>query len=372
MIKNKLIIMPLEGQWQHSADFFKQTALELSKNHQVIIYDQNHANFFLKKPIAVNYPQHINIIFHQVKYFLPGRRLAWIEKINRYFSFCLLLHKYRNVEKVLWIFYPNFYDFAKIKMKKMISLYDCVDYSEDIEKEAQLINSVDNFFVNSLTLKRLHKNAPKKSIYIDSQGFFLPDEKKIPKNKIKKDKPIIGFVGGINYRLDFSLLDKLIGSNPQWQFVFYGPRQKDLEKDLIYQTDSWLKKIKKYQNVTFGESKNRYDVYGLIKNFDVAIIPYNIKIAFNKYCYPMKVFEYLYFGKPIVGTEIEELKLDKFKRLVKIANSNQEFETAIKKILFKKLQPNQINKIRKLPLENSWQLKIDKILNTISNQKSYV
>ena len=360
--------MPLEGQWQHSADFFKQTALELSKNHQVIIYDQNHANFFLKKPIAVNYPQHKNIIFHQVKYFLPGRRLAWIEKMNRYFSFYLLLHKYRNVEKVLWIFYPNFYDFAKIKMKKMISLYDCVDYSEDIEKEAQLINSVDNFFVNSLTLKRLHKNAPKKPIYIDSQGFFLPDEKKIPKNKIKKDKPIIGFVGGINYRLDFSLLDKLIGSNPQWQFVFYGPRQKDLKKDLIYQTDNWLKKIKKYQNVTFGESKNRYEVYGLIKNFDVAIIPYNISIPFNKYCYPMKAFEYIYFNKPIVSTNIIELNSNKFKKYIKIAKNSKEFTKQIQILLNEQIYKKQ--SVEKLSLKNSWANKIKQISYYLNNENT--
>lgn len=204
----------------------------------------------------------------------------------------------------------------------------------------------------------MHHNQAKKPIYIDSQGFFLPDEKKIPNIKIKKGQPIIGFVGGINYRLDFPLLDELIKRNPQWQFVFYGPEQKDLQKDLIYQTNDWLKKIKKYNNVLFGESKNRYEVYGLIKNFDVAIIPYNIDIPFNKYCYPMKVFEYLYFGKEVVSTKIEELKT---KKLIALANDIHSFERQIKKSLKTKPSSYEKEKRKKIAIKNKWAEKILKI-----------
>jgi hypothetical protein len=363
--KNKLIIMPINGNWEHSADFLRQTALALSQKYTVIIYDQNNAHFFLKKPSTVHYPKHKNIFFHRVKYFIPLRRINWIEKLNHQLSFWLLLQKYKNVEKVLWIFYPNFHDLSKIKNKKMISLYDCVDYSENLQKEIQLIRNVDYFFVNSLTLKKLHKNQIKKPLYIDAQGFFLPDEKKLKKPPLKKIKPTIGFVGGINYRLDFPLLNKLISKHPTWQFIFYGPRQKDIAKDHFYKTDYWLKKIKKHENVVFDQSKNRYEVYGLIQNLDVTIIPYNIKIAFNKYCYPMKIFEYLYFKKPIISSAIEELKLEKFNKFIKIAKTNSGWEKYIKDFL--ENQPSLIIKEqgKKLAIANSWDQKIKKILKLI-------
>jgi len=369
MLKNKLIIMPIDGSWEHSADFFRQTALTLSGQNQVIIYDQNNAHFFLKKPTTTRHYTYKNINFHQVKYFLPLRRFTWIEKINHLLSFWLFLQKYKKIDKLLWIFYPNYFDLAKIKNKNMLSLYDCVDYNDDKKKENKLIQNVDYFFVNSLTLKNLHSNQIKKPIYINAQGFFLPNEKLIPKVQLKKTKPIIGLVGGINYRLDFSLLNKLIKDNPKWQFVFYGPKQINLKKDSIYKTNDWLKKIKKYQNVVFGQSKNRYEVYGLIKNFDIAIIPYDSTILFNKYCYPMKIFEYLYFEKKIISSDIDELKTKKFKNMVTIAKKNNDWQKKIEYLLKIKSSKISNKQKKKLAINNSWNNKIEKISKIIINNQ---
>ena len=361
MLKNKMIILPIDENWNHTADFLRQTAITLSKDNKVVIYDQKNAYFFLKKATKINYPKYKNIYFHRVKYFLPLRRLDFLEKINRQLSFWLFIQKNSKVNKILWIFYPNYFDLAQIKNKKMLNLYDCVDYNQFRDKEELLIKNVDYFFVNSLVLQGLHKKALKQPIYIDSQGFFIPDEKKIENTYLKIKKPIVGYVGGINYRLDFSLLDRLIKNNPQWQFVFYGPKQKYPKEDLQFQTEFWIKKLKNYKNVIFGESKNRYHVYGVIKNFDVAIIPYNEDIAFNKYCYPMKVFEYLYFGKPIVSTEIKELKTKVF---IKTAKNVKEFEKLIKKLLISNKSLNY-KRNKKIAIQNSWQNKIEKMSKII-------
>lgn len=365
MLRNKLIIIPIDEIWDHTADFLRQTALTLSIQNKIIIYDQKNACFFLKKIKPISYPTYKNIIFHQVKYFWPFRKFAFIEKLNRKFSLWCLLQKYKNLEKILWIFYPNYFDLAKIKDKKTVSIYDCVDYNKFQDKEKKLITNVDYFFVNSLALKGLHNKAPKKPIYIDSQGFFIPDEKKIKKVNLKTKKPVIGYVGGINYRLDFSLLDKLIKNNQQWQFIFYGPEQKYPKEDIFFKTKLWIKKIKKYNNVTFGESKDRHEVYSIIKNFDIAIIPYNKDAEFNKYCYPMKVFEYFYFSKPVISTNIGELKSNKFKELIKIAETYQDFEAAIKNNLQKKLPVNQSKKMKNMAFQNSWEQKIEKISKLI-------
>jgi len=367
MLKNQLIIMPIDESWDHSADFLRQTALTLSSQNQVIIYDQKNAYFFLKKKERLVYPKHKNIEFHQVKYFLPFRRFLFLEKLNRLFSFWFLLYQHRFSKKIVWIFYPNYYDLAKIKNRSIINLYDCVDYCEDFDKEIKLIKNVNYFFVNSLALQKLHQNKNKEAIYIDAQGFFLPDEKKVKEAKLKKNKPIIGFVGGINYRLDFVLLNQLIKNNPQWHFVFYGPKQKFLKEDILFRTEFWLKKIKKYQNVTFGKSKNRYEVYGLIKKIDVAIIPYNPKITFNKYCYPMKVFEYLYFQKPVVSSDIKELNSDKFKKLVKIAKKYKDWNKNIQDFLNNNHSSTDAQQGQKLAISNSWQQKINKIMKIIDH-----
>lgn len=361
MFKNKLIIIPIEGPWDHSADFLRQTALTLSKNNLVYIYDHNNHYFFLKKNKKRIYPKYKNIIFYQVKYWFPLERFSFINRINRYLSFKIFMRTISKKKKILWIFYPNYYDLAKIKSKNIIKIYDCVDYSENREKEKILINNVDYFFVNSLILYKLHNRNKIEPTYIDSQGFFESDLKKIKVVKLKQIKPVIGYVGGFNYRLDFILLDKLIKNNKNWQFVFFGPIQKNLEKDIVFNTSFWLKKFIKYENVFFGQSNNKNQVYGVIKNFDVCIIPYNVDIYFNKYCYPSKFFEFLYLGKPIISSPILELKQRKFNRYVKIVENYVEWKNMINNCLKNKLSENQINIQKKLAIYNSWENKIKKI-----------
>jgi hypothetical protein len=261
----------------------------------------------------------------------------------------------------LWIFYPNYYDLAKLKDKKTTTLYDCVDYQEDQKKESLLIDHVDYFFVNSLSLQKLHKQKNKKAIYINSQGFFKPDDKKIKNINLEINKPIIGYVGGINYRLNYPLLNQLIKNHQEWQFVFYGPEQENKEKDKIYETKKWIRKLKKYKNTTFDYKEDRYYIYGLIKNFDIAIIPYNPKLSFNKYCYPMKVFEYLYMGKHVISSDILELKTQKFKSSIKVLKSYEKWEKLMVCLLKNKLSKNQVSKQSEMAIKNSWRNKINKI-----------
>lgn len=360
--------MPLEGSWNHSADFLRQTALTLSKENLVYIYDQNKHYFFLKENKKKSYPQHKNIIFHQVKYYLPFERFDLVDKINRYLSFKVFTKKLPKKKTILWIFYPNYYDLAKIANKKICKIYDCVDYNESFEEEKALINNTDYFFVNSLALKNLHKSNKKKPIYINSQGFFKPEEKNIVKFKLnkKKKKAIIGYVGGLNCRLDYHLLNQLIKKHPEYLFVFYGPEQKNPKLDKKYQTQKWIKKLKKHDNTFFACSDNRNIVYGLIKNFDIAIIPYNLDLPFNLYCYPMKIFEYFYLGKAVISTSILELKLKKFNRFIKIADNVEGWETAIEQLLVKSLSIEQEKKLKQLAIDNSWQNKIDKIAKHIN------
>ena len=366
MIKNKIIVIPIEGDFAHSADFLRQTALTLAKHNQVYIYDQINSYFFLKKKPNIKYPSVKNLYFHQTKYLLPGRRFVWLEKLNRKLSWRMFLAKFGSRDKILWFFYPNYHDLAQIKIKNSLKIYDCVDYQEDVEKEKKLIEQVDYFFVNSEVLAKLHQKQSKQPILLSAQGFFEPSEKLIKKSQLSFDKPVIGFVGGLNYRLDFSLLDNLIKNNSQWQFVLYGPIQKDQKKDHQFKTEVWLKKINQYKNVLIGSSDNRYELYGIINQFDVAIVPYNTDILFNKYCYPMKIFEYLYFGKTILSTEIEELKNQKFKGLIFTSNQLSDWQKQLQKLLKTKQQTNLIKKQKELAKANSWQKKLQLISKFIS------
>ena len=369
MIKDALIVMPFILPWDWSADYQKQTCLALAKNNQIIVYLQKNAQFFLKKIFnkpRPKYPQIKNIHFYAPTYYIPGKRFKFIDKLNQIIAFKFFVWKFKLRKFVLWIFDPMFYFYSEIVNCQTI--YDCVDYhwhaNKDSESkirinEKRLIETVDKFIVNSKILARLHSRLRKPHL-IAPQGFRIQDFQNPQPSKVifPKTKPIIGLVGALDYRLDFELLFKLIKNNPQWRFVLWGPVQKD-PQDFSVNTAKNIRKLFEFPNVTKGLSKNRKEIPAIIKQFDIAIIPYDISQLFSRYCYPMKLFEYFYMGKPVVSTPIEELK--RFPKFVKIGNSPKQWEQHIKKLLAKPW-PKSYKKIqRRLAEKNSWQKKIEAI-----------
>jgi len=360
--------MPFTLPWDWSADFQRQTCLELAKrNHKVIAYMSDDAHFFLKEN-KKKFPKIKNISFYIPKYYLPFKRIKFIDKTNKYLSLLSFNIKYLYVKKLVWIFDPQFYYFPNFFQNKT-SIYDCVDFfgKEQKNDELKLIKNVDKFFVNSHSLLNAHKSK-KNEIFLVPQGFnqneFEKNLKLLDKNK-KHQKPIIGYVGGINYRLDYKLLINLISTNPQWDFSFWGPIQNypgENLSDILKQ----IKNIQQFTNVQFNSTKNKLELINAINNFDICIIPYDIKQKFNLYCYPMKIFEYFYMGKPVISTSIKELKLSKFNKFIKIGDTHSKWEKDIKQLLSNKWPKKLQNQQKKLSIQNSWKNKIDKILDNLN------
>lgn len=374
MLKNKTIIIPFTIPFDWSADYQKQTCLQLAKKHKVICYMNDDAYFFLKK--EKKYPKIRNLTFYCPKYIIPFRRFLLIEKINRKLSYIIFSLRYMLMNPIIWIFDPQFFYFPDFFIKN-ISLYDCVDYHSSIDnktdeiirlKEHKLINKVDLFFVNSETLKSIHKHK-KQNIHLVPQGFRTDDYKNYSIKKrtgIKNKKITIGYIGGINYRFDYHLLTKLIINNPQWQFEFWGPIQDD-DQDKKIKTDFKISLLKRMKNTTWNNTYDKKILARAINNFDICIIPYDVRQKINLYSYPMKVFEYFYFNKPVISTQILEFKTKKFNNLIKLSNNYLEWETHIKNIIGKSKKTTLANNRKKtFALKNSWEEKINKIINTIS------
>jgi len=374
MLINKLVIFPLSTPFNWTADYIRQTALILNKRNKIIFYDQAGSQFFLRKGHKRDFPRIKNILFYQPKYYIPFRRFALIENLNRRLSFYLFIHQHRKEDKILWIFDPEYYDFAHLKPKKLISIYDCVDYHSSLDrakrvlirkKEKQLIENVNIFTVNSNILYFLNKKNKNKMVNLKAQGFFIPERKVITKMKLAKRGPTVGLVGGINYRLDFKLLLKLIKDNPKWNFVLCGPVQEYPYEDKIFQTAKHLNNIRMFRNVAISIAHNREEVFNIINSFDVAIIPYNTNIDFNRYCYPMKIFEYFYMGKPVVSTPILELTQEAFGNFVKIGKNAAEWQGHIKDLLKEPWPTSYAREQRKMAITNSWEKKVAVISKVI-------
>lgn len=312
---------------------------------------------------------------------MPFKRFKVVEQFNQ--LLCLVWLKLRyglNKKTLLWLFDPIFYAFPYVRklIPEMISIYDCVDYHWNRNKaitsiirktEIKLIRNSDYFFVNSNALKNKH-NHIRESDAVVPLGFaideFSSKQKKGSNLRIynPQRKPVVGYVGCLNYRLDYALLFKLIRNNPLWLFVFIGPIQlegTDLEVKLK------INRLLKFKNVDYLPNTDRLNLGNLISQFKIAVIPYDVKYPINKFCFPMKLMEYFYLQKPVISTPIEELK--RLNKLVKTGKTDNEWQKHIRNILSLPLSPGQKINIRNFAVKNSWKNKIKVISKYIYGLK---
>lgn len=390
-LKNKLILIPFNFPKNWSADYITQTANLLSKDNKIIAFLWEDALSLkevllkkIKRKESFYYlKQEANTFYISPIHFIPLRRFNIIANLNFLINILIvkLIIKIKNLDhypKILWLFYPSFWPLVKIFGKNWLSLYDCTDFFTSADKkekkkihqdEIKMLSLVDKVFANSNVLYQ-DKNKYRKEIYLIPQGFSFnsfKSPKKIPKDNplLKIKKPIIGYVGGINHRLDYDLLKNLTKNNHHLNFLLIGP----LQKDHLQIFAKSLKELKRIKNIHFFDNQPREILASIIDYFDVCLIPYDINQEFNKFCYPMKIFEYFYMGKPTVSTPIEELK--RLKPYVKIARNAKEFSKEIRVLLKKPWPKKYIQKQRQLAVENSWESKIksiDRILNKKQNE----
>ena len=387
-----IMVIPFNVPWNWSTDYTNQTAFELAKKGNIIVcYLWGDAKSLKEFAVSGKYPKLTakyskNIYLVNPIYFIPFRRFKLIANLNSLINLLFLrlftetVSFFRKAErKIFWIFNPNLIYIYKYFGKKYFLLYDCVDFfavddKENIKRtklnEQYLCKVADLVTANSHVLQN-HLSQYRKNIKLVPQGFRISDFQR-RKYKIKDlnlKKPVIGFVGAINARLDYDLLFNLARKNPNWNFVVWGPI---LEKEKINR-ETWnkMQELFSLPNVKLGESRDKKEIPGIVSQFDIGMIPYDISQDFNKYCYPTKLFEYFYLGIPVISTPIEELSY--FKGLVFIGKDYKKWQKGIEEILAKPWPANKRTKQKQLAIGNSWKNKIEEISKSIAkNNKQYV
>lgn len=177
---------------------------------------------------------------------------------------------------------------------------------------------------------------------------------KVFKQILDEKKPIIGYYGAFASWFDYEMIKKLAVKRPEYNIVLIGTKYDDtLEKS----------KIQEIENIHFLGTRE----YKVLKNyadkFDVCTVPFLIN-DITKATSPLKIFEYMALGKPIVTTAMDECK--KYKSIF-IANNNEEFIELIDKAikLNKKEDAEYFKTLNEEALENTWDAKARTIIKML-------
>lgn len=272
----------------------------------------------------------------------------------------IIKKKFGSRKIILWLFFPYLLKLAiRYKEKNEIILYDQYDlHNYDIngnENEKitrlnkELIKFCDFVFCTTKYIYDLSKKINTNSYYITNGNNFTLLQKKVIKNieKNKKDKKIVGYIGGIRNWLDFELLRYIAVNLKNVDFVFIGKIYDD--------SDRYIKELCKNENVKWHNYIPHEKLIDYLNKFDVGIIPFK-KSTFFKGVFPNKFYEYMAAGIPIVTTPLPELL--QYKDIICVAKNEKEFLEHINSILngnYSKF----VNTYVELAKKNAWEAKAE-------------
>jgi glycosyltransferase involved in cell wall biosynthesis len=298
-----------------------------------------------------------------------------VRKVAHYINGILLNEKLRKMgikDPIVWIYTPDAVDFTNWVQHSLL-IYDCVDeyaaqpwYKDQFkgirENENELLKKADIVFTSAEALYTSKKQKNPHTYLLENVAEFdhfnkvITDTVDIPEEISSLKGPVIGFIGAIDkYKLDISSVINMANLKKEWNIVLIGPHGQS-EKAVN------LDEIVKLPNVHILGPKKYDDLPSYIKGFDVCVIPYN-ENEYTVGCFPLKFFEYLATGKPVVT-----LGLPSLKKFIDYNVYARDFNEYIRLIESHLLHDNEDEKARRVVLasSNTWSSKVDKMESIIN------
>lgn len=277
----------------------------------------------------------------------------------------LLDHVSKYNETVLVTYLPSQVNVAKQLSGKFYHIYECVDDHSDIELafwgnqsdviwEQELMDTADAITTTatSLFLNRTVIEG-RKNVFLSrnavNQFDFINEKVEIPEDLACIPEPRIVYTGAIYEWFDMELFYGIVKANPSKSFVIIGFGKEELFYD-------------KPPNLYFLGAKNHSLLKNYLRHMQVGIIPFKAETELIINCDPIKHYEYLASGIPVVTTYLPE---SAFKINTYIADSVETFSNAISSCLKKDFDSS--NAVDFLEL-NSWNARAALLLNIANKQ----
>ncbi len=211
-------------------------------------------------------------------------------------------------------------------------IYDCMDElslfkgasPQLITQEKFLMAEAHIVFTGGKSLydskKNCHSNVHCFASSVDRYHFEKAQgDIEIPEDIKHIKKPVVGYFGVIDERIDLELLHETARLLPEVGFVMIGPLAKITEEDLPRE-----------KNIYYLGMKSYNDLPNYIKAFDIAMMPFALNDA-TKFISPTKTLEYIAAGKPIISTAIKDV-VSEYSHCIPIVYTAGEFADKINQI----------------------------------------
>jgi glycosyltransferase involved in cell wall biosynthesis len=287
---------------------------------------------------------------------LPGsRRFLLVDWLNHWLNvphllfICWFLGVWRRKEVAIWTYDTESWRWLRL-LRRWPAGYDCVDNhcaqaglrkfaARVAREERELLRRVQVVTVTSAPLLRLlrkrwrqargggAKNAVR--LVLNAGDALLYREASLaspsPSSAWRNiSRPRLVLVGTLDaYKLDLPLLYAVTRRHPEWSFVFAG-------RIGLAEPPTDLRRLLALPNVYYMGVLPPRQAAELVAQADVCLIPYR-RSDYNAYSFPLKFWEYLAAGKPVVASGLPALA--PFRALYYAVSTPAEFAGAVRRAL---------------------------------------
>ena len=234
------------------------------------------------------------------------------------------------------------------KLSNNLVVYDCFDHHagfsdtspQILELESTLLKEADLVLCSAKKLLNRATEVAKKTLLVqngaDYEHFAVATRHAPP----EKQRPIVGYFGAIADWFDGELVAEAALGFPDCQFVLVGSTFR-----------AEISTLRMLPNVTFVGEVPYEELPTYLESFDVCLIPFK-DLELTRATNPVKIYEYLSAGKPVVAVRLPEL--EPISDLVYLAQTREEF----KKCLYQALEEapdTRLEERQAYARENTWE-----------------
>ena len=299
----------------------------------------------------------------------PGVNAANQAVLARYVEWAMD-RLYFDEEYIFWTYLPaaagllDRLDTPTKARRPSLAIYHCADeysefpgfisprvvkgYDDEITRRADLvITTADNLRRSRETLNpnvRTVFNAADVEVF----NRALDPDLAIPDDLAVIPTPRLGVVGMHDFRLDLDALEALGRYDPSWQIVLIGPLKAG-------QIDEG--RLRRQPNIHLLGQKAREELPAYIKGLAVALVPYTAS-ELTRNIFPLKLFEYLAAGVPVVVGGLPEL--ERFRGIIGVAGSPEDYPRLVREALAGDSPEKRAERVA-LAAENTWDHRVEEI-----------
>jgi len=279
----------------------------------------------------------------------------------------------QNIRRPLvWTYHPYMLDALETLNPSMV-IYHCVDdlgavpgidRSAFDPAERRLLDRADLVFATSHYLQvrcaavageRVHYFGNVADIAHFAQARHV---RELPPELSEIPRPRLGYVGVLSdYKIDFALLEALVPRHDDCQFVFVGDQREG-------QRNESIARLMRQSNVHFLGWRPYQELPRYLAGLDVGMLPQLLN-DYTRAMFPMKFFEYLAAGLPVISTALPALR--SFASIHSVADDVSAFSKAISAVLAGH-GPRALSLDDPLLQTNTWDARLDQMMATIETR----